>query len=328
MNRLKENFYHIDDELLVKYLLGESTQDEDTKVEQWISADGVNRKYYEDFKTIWDESKQISYSSNIDEELSWQRFHNRIQSVSADKVRVRSNAFSWLKIAAVFVIIAGAALLGYKIFSNTEVKNLAVQSRGKVIVDTLPDGSVVTLNKNSSISYPEEFKKDTRTIALTGEAFFQVIPDKTKPFIIHVNDVTVRVVGTSFNIKSIDGNTEVIVESGIVQVMKNRREIELHPEEKTFIKKYDSVLVRENETSSLYNYYRTKEFECDNTPLWELIEVLNEAYNANIIIDRKELRNLPITTTFNNEPLDNILEVIRQTFNISVTKTGSRVILK
>ena len=329
MNRLKEKFYHIDDELLVKYLLDESTANENIEVEQWISANESNQKYYEDFKTIWEESKRFSYTSNIDEEASWQRFRSRIQNVHVDDTKVKPvNTFSWIKIAAMIVIIAGAAFLGYQIFSNREIKTLAVQSQNKVLIDTLPDGSVVTLNKNSSISYPENFKKDARTIALKGEAFFKVTPDKTKPFIIHINDVTVKVVGTSFNIKSTNGNTEVIVESGIVQVIKNNKNIELHPEERTLVKKDDSVLIKENETGMLYNYYRTKEFECDNTPLWKLVEVLNQAYDANVIIGRKEIRNLPITTTFNNESLDNILEIIRQTFNISVTKTGSQVILK
>ena len=163
---------------------------------------------------------------------------------------------------------------------------------------------------------------------MQGEAFFAVTPDKTRPFIIYVNDVTVRVVGTSFNIKSVNGNTEVIVESGVVQVMKKNKKAELNPEEKIFVKKEDSTLLKEGQRGSLYNYYRTSEFECDNTPLWKLVEVLNEAYGANIIIERKELRDLPLTTTFHNESLDNILEVIRQTFNISVSKTPGHIILK
>ncbi|MEP7231836.1 MAG: FecR family protein [Ginsengibacter sp.] len=326
---MKEKFYHIVDELLVKYLLGESTVDENIKVEQWIDADEINQKYYDDFKTIWEESKQFAQSSTIDEEASWQRFRNRIQAVPTQKAEVKSiNTFPWIKIAAMIVIFAGAALLGYKIFGTKETKMLAVQSQNKVVTDTLPDRSIITLNKNSSISYPAKFNGGTRPITLQGEAFFKVTPNKSKPFIVHVNDVTVKVVGTSFNIKSINGNTEVIVETGIVQVIKNDNTVELHPEERILVKKDDSILAKENETGTLYNYYRTKEFECDNTPLWKLVEVLNQAYDVNIVIQRKELRNLPITTTFNNESLDNILEIIRQTFNISVAKTGSQIILK
>lgn len=325
---MNEKLCHINDDLLVKYLLRESNKTENIEVEQWITNNAANEKYFDDFKLIWDESKQLAASTNIDEEAAWQKFQDRI-STSASKAPVKSiSSLYWLKIAAMLIVLAGAAVLVYKIFDNKEIQTLAVNSLDKVVIDTLADNSIITLNKNSTLSYPEKFEGNTRTVDLKGEAFFNISPDKTKPFIIHVNDITVRVVGTSFNIRSINGNTEVIVESGLVQVIKENKEIELHPDEKIMVKKDDSILVKENEIGTLYNYYRTREFECDNTPLWKLIEVLNQAYDANIIIGRNELRNLPITTTFNNESLNNILEIIRQTFNISVTKTGSQIILK
>ena len=324
-----EKFRHIHDDLLVKYLLGETTPDENGGVEQWLAADTANQKYYDDFRLIWEESKQFAATSSVDEEASWQKMRNRIQTIATEKTKIKSmHSFYWLKIAAMLVIMAGAGVLVYTIFNNGEIKTIAAQSLDKVVTDTLPDRSIITLNKNSTVYYPEKFQGNTRVVDLKGEAFFTITPDKAKPFIIHVNDITVKVVGTSFNIKSTNGNTEVIVETGIVQVIKNNKEIDLHPGERTLVKKEDSALVKENETGTLYNYYRTKEFECDNTPLWKLVEVLNQAYDANIIIERKELRDLPITTTFNNESLDNILEVIRQTFNISVTKTGNQIILK
>jgi ferric-dicitrate binding protein FerR (iron transport regulator) len=234
----------------------------------------------------------------------------------------------WLKVAAVIIFMAGTVALAYTLFSTNEIKTVAVNSLDKVITDTLPDKSVITLNKNSTLDYPEKFKGDTRTVNLKGEAFFSVTPDKSKPFIIHVNDVTIKVVGTSFNVKSFNGNTEVIVETGIVEVIRDKEEIDLHPNEKILVKKDDSTLTKEKERGALYNYDLTKEFECDNTPLWQLVQALNQAYDVNIVIERKELRSLPLTTTFNNESLDHILDIIRQTFNISVTKTGNEIILK
>jgi ferric-dicitrate binding protein FerR (iron transport regulator) len=78
----------------------------------------------------------------------------------------------------------------------------------------------------------------------------------------------------------------------------------------------------------LYNYYRSKEFVCDDTPLWKLVEVLNEAYGVNIVIENKELRGLRLNTTFNNESLDTILDIVSQTFGITYTKEADRIILK
>jgi transmembrane sensor len=73
-------------------------------------------------------------------------------------------------------------------------------------------------------------------------------------------------------------------------------------------------------SDKLYNYYRTKEFVCDDTPLWKLVQVVNEAYNVKIIIGRKELNDKTLTTTFYNESLEQVLEVIRLTFDITVIK--------
>jgi ferric-dicitrate binding protein FerR (iron transport regulator) len=143
-----------------------------------------------------------------------------------------------------------------------------------------------------------------------------------------VNDVEVKVVGTSFNIRSENGVTEVIVETGVVQVTRNGKTVELRPSEKLKLGEQDTVLVKEKVEDRLYNYYRSKEFVCDDTPLWKLVEVLNEAYGANIIIENKDLRGLKLNTTFNNESLDRILEVIATTFDITVTPEKDRIILK
>jgi transmembrane sensor len=326
---VKDESYHIDDNSLVKYLLDESTDSEKNAVEEWMNAHNDNRRYFDHFKLIWEESKQFAALSTIDEEASWQRFRSRIKQSPVERGKVRGfNRIYWMKVAAMIIVIAGAAILALQVFNTREPSMQVVQSLNQIVPDTLPDGSIVTLNKHSVLSYPGKFKGDNRSISLQGEAFFQVKPDKSKPFIVQVNDVTVRVVGTSFNIKSINGNTEVIVETGIVQVIRNNQRVDLHPNDKLLVKSSDSLFEKQKETGTLYNYYRTKEFECDNTPLWKLVEILNQAYDVNIIIGNNKLRNLPLTTTFNNESLDNILEVIRQTFKISVVRSGNSIILQ
>lgn len=324
---MKDNSYHIDDVLLVKYLLEETDPDESGAVEEWMDLEPANRKQYDDLKLLWDESKVTAAASVLNEEEQWNKFKNRIASPSKTAPVKKMWSYQWLKMAAMFILIAGAAVIFYTLLNRNETKTIALNSFDRVVTDTLPDKSVITLNKNSTLDYPEEFKGNTRTVSLKGEAFFSVAPDKSKPFIIHVNEVTIKVVGTSFNVKSINGNTEVIVETGIVEVIRGKEEIDLHPHEKILVKKDESTLKKEKENGALYNYYRSKQFVCDNTPLWQLVQALNQAYQVNIVIGRKELRSLPLTTTFNNESLDQILDIIRQTFAISVTKTGNEIIL-
>ena len=162
-----------------------------------------------------------------------------------EAVERKMRPVSWLRIAALFILVAGAGLIGYQVFNNEKVEEVLVASQALPVVDTLPDGSVVTLNKNSSLNYPSKFKGNKRAIALKGEAFFNVTPDKENPFVINVNDVEIKVVGTSFNVRSENGVTEVIVETGVVQVTRNNKMVELRPAEKLKVGAVDSVLVKE-----------------------------------------------------------------------------------
>ena len=323
----------MNDDLLVKYLLKETSPEENGDVEQWLAASDANRIYFGHFKSIWEESKDLAAASEVDEEAAWQRFRTKLhepQKIKITPVR-KINRYGWMKVAAIFIIIVGVAMIVYTISRKPAVDTMMAVAGNEIVKDTLPDGSVVTLNRNSSLTYPGQFKKDTRTVELKGEAFFDVTPDKEKPFTVQVNDVTVKVVGTSFNIRSENDLTEVIVETGIVQVMHFGHSVELRPGEKLTVPKKDTALVVQKENDQLYNYYRSREFVCENTPLWKLVDVLNKAYKANITIERPELKNLHLNTTFSNESLDRILEIISLTFNtynIKIEKQGDRIILR
>lgn len=314
----------------MKQLLGETNAAEQQLLQQWMSEDPANQAYYDQLKRIWESSKQLATASAVDTEKAWEKFQQRINKSEGSKITAPRSRFAWMKVAAAVIVLVSLGWLGYNLFNTgASVKELLVQTQEQVVNDTLSDGSVVVLNKNSSISYPSTFKGDKRKVNLKGEAFFNVTPDKQKPFVIDVNDVQVTVVGTSFNIKSQNDKTEVLVETGVVRVTKNGKTVELKAGEKILIGAADTAMAaKEVVSDQLYNYYRTKEFVCDDTPLWKLVEVLNEAYGVNIEIGRAELKNLRMNTTFVNESLDQVLEVIRLTFNIKVTKTGDKIILE
>jgi len=289
-------------------------------VKEWMNENAVNKEYYNQLKKIWDNSKKLAADSTLDVGKAWERFQKRVAGQNETPKVLNRSRFSWMRIAASIILIAGLGIAAYFMMNDNEPKELVTQTEQNVLVDTLSDGSVITLNKRSTITYPSKFKGDTRAIALKGEAFFNVAPDKKKPFIISVDDVQVTVVGTSFNIKSENGSTEIVVETGIVQVTRSGKTVELIAGEKIVISANDSNAAKEKVSDKLYNYYRSKEFVCDDTPLWKLVQVVNEAYDTKIIIGRKELNDMRLTTTFNNESLEKVLEVIHLTFDITVIK--------
>lgn len=315
------------DELLVKYLAEEATPPEQELVEEWVHASESNHRYFQQFQLLWQESQQLAASSPVDESKAWQRFQRRIKK--GEQKKERSSGFGWWRIAASVLVIAGAAWLTSTLLlkGTREPKIIHIAADNEVKIDTLPDGSFATLNKHSIISYPIYFKGKTRKVKLQGEAFFNVKPDRQKPFVIEVNDVRVKVLGTSFNVKNQGDSTEVIVETGVVEVTKNDRTIELKAGERTVFSDADTNAVKQVAEDKLYNYYVSRTFVCDNTPLWKLVEKLNEAYGANIRFEGDSLRRLPLTVTFNDESLDTILDIIAQTLLIKVDKKGDEIIL-
>lgn len=317
------------DEILVKYLLEEASEEEQLAVARWLAADEANQRYFEHFKLIWAESKLLAVESKVDENEAWLRFRQRIDSTDHNQVVAftpKKRTFSLRAAAAVIVLVLGTWMAYYLLADRSGIVTLA--SLDKVLVDTLPDGSVVTLNKNSSISYPAKFEGNTRPVTLEGEAFFDVAPDKQKPFSIKVDEVNVTVVGTSFNVKSTALQTEITVETGIVTVAKKEHMVKLLPKQKAVVNKKGNQPVVESNEDDLYSYYRTREFVCNHTPLWKLVQALNSAYGADIVIANKEIRNLPLTTTFRDASLNEILNTVVQTFNLTIEQKEGKIMLK
>lgn len=327
---MSQNNINMNDDLLVKYLVGETAADETAAVENWLNVNENNLKYYHDFKKIWQDSLLIAAQNTcVDEDAAWKRLQNRIHEKDVPVHTLKKSSFHWVRIAASILLLITLGWFGYSYFDNKSANTLVeIQAANTTLNDTLPDGTTVTLNKNSSLSYTHKFRGNTRPVILKGEAFFNVSPDKTKPFVITINEVTVQVVGTSFNVKNKNGKTTVDVETGIVKVRKNQDQVELRHGEKVIIADLQSQLLKSISKGKLYNYYRNKELICDQTPLQELVDALNEIYNTHIIIKNAELQEKPITTIFKDQSLDQILEVIQETFLIKIERRNNQILLK
>jgi ferric-dicitrate binding protein FerR (iron transport regulator) len=322
------------EDILIKYILGEASVAERQEIETWVAANDTNTRKFEEVKIILETSKRLAQVSPLGETEAWEKFKEKRSASKEPAAKVRSikSNTSWLSMAAAVVFLIGGGWIAYYLY-NLQSSNTAelvnIKAVSTVQIDTLPDGSIVHINKNSSITYTGNFKSK-REIKLTGEAFFDVKHNEQLPFTVHVNGVDIRDVGTAFNVKSDQQNIEVIVESGIVEVSNNNNSIQLNPSEMVRIKQGDSQLKIEKSTDLLYNYYRSNSFIANKTPLWRLVDMLNEAYGSDVKIEGIALRNASITGTFKQEDsLSKILDVIQATTpEIHVNKTDHGIILK
>jgi transmembrane sensor len=252
MASVKKKFgYHHEDVLRAKYALGETGPQESQKVDQWIAMSDSNRKLMEDLVFVLDQYKHLDITP-IDEEAAWQRFQSQIEAGSAtgtQKLYLYRN-FRWISVAAlVAVIIIVWAIIrpgnGHKYLLVSMIKAYSGrQSR----TDTLPDGTVVTLYKNSSLFYPSAFSGNQRNVIMNGDAFFLVQHDARKPFRIAISGIIVTALGTSFDILSSAVATEIDVKTGVVAVSRGERSTKVYPHEKLVVPKSGRVWVKESDS--------------------------------------------------------------------------------
>ncbi|QDH80289.1 DUF4974 domain-containing protein [Echinicola soli] len=316
----------MDESKLIKYIIEETDHVENQEIQKWIQAHPDHRKRYEQIQFIWEKSLSIKPSTHVSTAEAWQAFQRR-KSHKSKEVRFSP----WYQIAAAISVFLVAAFAYVRFIEpdNALLSNLHLATNQKPVTDTLFDGSIITLNKSSQLSFNQSIIKKSRNAELIeGEAFFQVARNENRPFRVLVGQATVTVLGTKFNIKKLDGLIEIILQSGSVQVNYEGEVRILTPGDRLLINQVKGLLTSTTVEDKLYSYYVGDYFEAHETPLWRVIEVLNEAYGANIILLNERLRNLPLTTTFKNDSLENNLEVLKATFGLTVIREPDRIIIK
>lgn len=312
------------DEILIKFLLNETTVEENAAVKMWLSETEQHRIYLSQLESIWMESKNLRLKSEVDVDAAWTKFKSKTKHAAPVAMKMKSTPI-WMRMAAVFVLAIGSWLI-YSVYHSRGYTDLMANT--SVVSQVLPDGSELTLNKFSHVKFANNFESN-RSIQLdSGEVFFKVTKDKSKPFIVEIDEVDVEVIGTSFNIKHLRQQTEVIVETGIVKVSLGGSEVLLHKGEKVVIRKGAVKLNKALVKDQLYTYYRTNLFVADNTPLSELAAILTEAYGKTVVAD-PSVANLPVNTTLlYRKTLDQNLKTILETFeNLKLKRNQNEIIL-
>lgn len=324
----------ITEDLLGKYLAQETDAQESALVEAWLKKDVANKKEFDDYKYIL---AQIAISKaenpaeqiNVNVDAAWKKVKSQMQPAVTPKVvamkPTKQVFFTPIRIAAsITLLLAGILAL---FLSRKEPEIISLKTTQNTLEQTLPDGSVVFLNANTNLSYPSDFEGDIREINLTGEAFFKVQRNESKPFIIHANGSDIRVLGTSFNVKAYTKNVKVSVESGKVEFKHEKKQTLLvKGEEAEFEAEKDTIrkaVILDKNTFA----YKTKTFVFEDSSLEHVINVLSENYHTKIILKNNNIKSCRLTTTFTNETLPNALNVIAETLNLKVTPEGEKYII-
>jgi transmembrane sensor len=235
-------------ELLTKKLTDELDESELAEFNSFLSGSKANQEQYNFFKSYWiPDQEQYSNSDQMFQRIKSKLILPADAPEMINVERRRPNAVAmWIRVvAAILVLTIGcagiyywAARLPVNQYTSLRLTQTPARVKSKVV---LSDGSEVTLNSQTELKYPEEFKGKTREIYLNGEAFFDVKKDVQHPFIVHTGKMSIRVLGTTFNIRSYknDVASETTLLKGAIEVTLTDRpndRIILKPNEKLVLK--------------------------------------------------------------------------------------------
>jgi ferric-dicitrate binding protein FerR (iron transport regulator) len=322
-------------ETIASYLAGELHGVRKQEVEIWIKHSQQNHQEYLRWQLIWKASENVNYANSPDVEEAWLKI-----KPTEDKIHLKSStneqkvSWKWLgQVAALLVLVAGLLFVINKSISN-QVE--WVENETKVSQTTeldLPDGTKVWLNHKSKIKFPKKFTSVNREVFLEGEAFFEVARREKQPFIIYSGTSITQVLGTSFNLRSYvnDSIIALTVLTGEVSFMladqKQDAAVVLQAEQKANLNKRTNIISSSSNDNVNFLAWKTGKMSFKNTELKEALQVIESYYKVDFEANDSTLLNCRFTGTFDNAPLQEVLDVFSFGSDISPVKEGEQYIL-
>lgn len=324
---MKEENKNIDYlELSSKYLSGNATDAEVQLLEAWVLETPDNKKEFLALRQTWLKSntKVIDKALNVDAE--WELIQKQLSPQTKVVPLKPKRTGTLLKIAAAVAVLVAASLWLFRPTNSGD--NLTVFSKSEVKEQALTDGSQIALNQFSTASYSIG-ADGSRQVQLKGDAFFDVARDTNHPFIINTQEVNITVLGTSFYVDSRDqqDKIQVIVTSGTVAMeVGNQKVILTKGEVGTYLKSSQQLSEQTNMDPN-FLAWKTKRLVYKNERLEKVVYDLNRTFHAQVSLADPDLKNCPITATYQDKSLNAILRIIEKTLTLKATTNGQQTVI-
>lgn len=320
-----ENKATISEHLLVSYWKGEATEAETQQVEQWLAASSENEQLFAKWQQAWEHAGAMADFEAIDIEANWKQVKQRVTSEEQETKQIGFFPNVW-RYAAAVVLVATVSFLTWQWMTPPEM--LSVTASLEPMNVSLPDGSQVWLNKGATLEYAEKFASDSRQVKLTGEAFFEVVHMPQKPFSVMADSTETRVLGTSFNLNEKAGDAlELVLITGKVQFSKGEQEEILAPGEKILVSEAGLVTKSLNEQRN-FMAWKTGSLQFDSTAMEDVVNDVERLYGISIEIENESLKTCALTTTFQDDPIENIFDTFKILFETKTERKGQGYIIK
>ena len=333
-----------------------------------------NKDYFKKAYILWHSSQHAGDQDYVEKALQRAlfRFDDR-QKQQRRRIGLPEWRYTFRKMAAAVLIAFTLGAVSYHfVFSGGHPVSSAGDplTSSKVIVPLgsrsqveLPDGTLVTLNAGSNIHYQSSYGQATREVWLEGEGYFNVVKNTAIPFVVKAKDVTIKALGTEFNVKAYPEEeiVQTTLVNGLVTVTQTNtsdqpKEITLKPKETVTI--YDqkatvsaakrdlaqpiasqppvqtvnkvtteNVELKKDINTELYTSWKDPRWVIESEPLSELALKLQRRYDVRIIIADDALQQYPINGILTDETLEQVLEIMKSIAPINYSLNKKTVTL-
>jgi transmembrane sensor len=247
---------------------------------------------------------------------------------------------SWFRVAASLtgvLMIAGAAW--YLMPTRHTVETAFTETK----TVSLPDGSIVTLNRNSTLTYDDNWSGDKpREVWVSGEAFFAVhrnaVPQATKPtrpsdaFVVHTDLMEVEVLGTQFDLNTRRGKARIVLNEGKVKLTREREGVVqsmlMQPGDRVDVTHAASDFVKRRVAVDEYDSWRNGQLRFDHTPIADIITVLEDTYGWKVTLRKPKLGRQTFSATVPSDQPDLLLRLLTESFGVHIHRSGQNVTIE
>jgi ferric-dicitrate binding protein FerR (iron transport regulator) len=302
----------MNDELILKYVRGVTSDDENKRMEEWMQEDAQN-------EALVSQTFRLYHAQKTRRRIDGRDPYAAYEKVWRKSKRKKTHFFHhrFLKVAACAALVVSLCFNSAVLLKERErgTQYVTVQTNAGMRTQfDLPDGTIVYLNSASSLTYPVPYDRKERRVSLTGEGYFDVVSSPTRPFIVSLaGEIEVEAFGTTFNVQAYpsDETVKTTLVNGAVQLREKGKVItRLHPSERS-VYHTSSRLMNIATVETLHDTaWRNGMLIFRDTPLSEVLERLSHFYNVDFEVENPVINSYFFTGTFRERQLSQILDYV------------------
>jgi ferric-dicitrate binding protein FerR (iron transport regulator) len=326
-----KNIYHIASD----YFSGRISESDLSSLQSWLAESPDNKALLNELKKVWELTGELSFELKPNVDAEWNRFLVEKERKNIKNVRTILKQVEFRKILKIAAVVIPALIIFSVVLINITGKDksselISIHTNNEKKECILADGTKVLINANSHFEYPLEFSDNKRVVKLNGEAFFEVVKEKS-PFKIITEKTQVIVVGTEFNIRAFgqEKSTEVFVKKGIVifEELKSNKNTTLLAGEKGIYNEQTKELSKEKITDFNAIGWKEGKLNFQDTPLSDIETILTRYFNVKVQV-APSLKQCKFTGEFTEARLDDILKVISISLGSTYQKRNDTVYIE